>query len=59
MREEILERETAHFRSIVESANDAIISTDRDNTIIFWNQAAKTMFGYSDADIVGKSINRI
>ena len=49
---------TALFRAIVESADDAITSTDLRETITSWNQAAERLYGYSAAETIGKS-NRI
>jgi PAS domain S-box-containing protein len=40
---------------IVNSAPDAIISTDRDSIIVTWNAAATRLFGYRSAEIAGVS----
>ena len=56
---ESLERCEEHIRSIVETASDAIISVDRVGRIAFWNDGAERMFGYSDNEIVGKSVTVI
>jgi PAS domain S-box-containing protein len=45
------------FRSIAESAIDAIVSTDSDDKIIFWNKAAEKMFGYSRQEVLGRSVS--
>jgi hypothetical protein len=47
------------LRSITYTANDAIISTDSSNNIIQWNKSAERMYGYSEAEISGKSIKEI
>ncbi len=47
------------FRSVAESANDAIIYIDSHGEIIFWNKASETIFDYSADEIVGKSVTLI
>jgi len=44
------------FRSLVESASDAIVIADRSGTIISWNKAASTLFGYTDEEAVGSPL---
>lgn len=53
---ESLEASEERFRSISESAGDAIISIEGDGKIIFWNSAAEKIFGYSRDEILGKQI---
>ena len=47
------------FRSITESANDAIISADEKGDILSWNTAAERFFGYTSAEVVGKPLSII
>jgi PAS domain S-box-containing protein len=47
------------FRSVAQSASDAIISIDSRGNIIFWNQRAVAMFGFSPDEAIGKSITLI
>ena len=47
------------FRSITESANDAIISADSKGNIISWNLTAKKMFGYNEQEALGKPLSII
>jgi diguanylate cyclase (GGDEF)-like protein/PAS domain S-box-containing protein len=44
------------FRSVVESARDAIVLTDAGGRIISWNNGAEAMFGYSAEKIMGQPI---
>jgi len=50
--------QSALFRAIVESADDAITSTDLQETITSWNPAAERLYGYLAGEVIGKS-NRI
>ena len=43
--------------SLFDLVNDAIIAKTVDGTITAWNPAAERMFGYSAAEIVGRSTN--
>jgi PAS domain S-box-containing protein len=53
---ESLEHSEERFRSVVETAIDAIITVDSRGTIIFWNPQAELMFGYSANDMIGKPV---
>ena len=54
---EILRESERRFRSVVETANDAIILMDNCGEIISWNQSAKSIFGYSEAEILRQPIS--
>lgn len=51
MEEELRESEM-FFKGITDSANDAIILTDTNYKIHFWNKAAEMLFGYKNEDII-------
>lgn len=54
-----LKESEAKFRSVMESAVDAIISADGDGVIRSWNRAAEAIFGYAEAEVLGKPLEII
>jgi PAS domain S-box-containing protein len=44
------------FRAVTETASDAIISADRQGTIVYFNRAAERIFGYSARDALGEPL---
>lgn len=46
----------ARFKMVAQTAVDAIVSADRGGTIVFWNDAAEKMFGYSADAAMGQSL---
>lgn len=55
MEDRLVESER-HFRAVTESANDAIITSTGDGSIMGWNAAAERLFGYTGAEINGQSL---
>ncbi len=49
----VTERSLAHLAAIVQSSDDAILSTTLDGTILTWNAGAERMFGWSEREMVG------
>jgi PAS domain S-box-containing protein len=46
----------ALLASIVESSNEAIVSTTLDGIVTSWNAAAERMYGYPAAEVVGQPV---
>ena len=55
--EDRLRASEARWRSILESAVDAIIVIDARGCIEWFNPAAERMFGYAEAEMIGKNVN--
>lgn len=47
------------FEAIIQAAGDAIVAAGPDGSILLWNRAAKRMFGYSEAEALGHSLDLI
>lgn len=45
-----------HLASMIASSNDAILAIDLDMKITSWNAAAERLYGYSEAEALGKSV---
>ncbi len=54
---ESLKHSEERFRTVVESANDAIMSVDSVGSVVHWNKAAEDIFGYSAQEAVGKPLS--
>lgn len=47
------------FRSVFQSAKDAIILTDENLDIISWNKGAQSVFNYMELEMLGQKVDRI
>ncbi len=47
------------YRTLVREAPDAIVYADAQGTITFWNKGAQRIFGFSELEAVGKSLDII
>jgi PAS domain S-box-containing protein len=45
--------------ALLHSASDAIIATDREGRITFWNPGAERIFGFTASEAVGQSLDII
>jgi PAS domain S-box-containing protein len=51
---ETLENSEERFRSVAETASDAIAVVDQHGKIIFWNRGAETMFGFASDEVINQ-----
>ena len=54
--EDALRSREERFRTLTETANDAIITADDRGDIVSWNNAATTIFGYESDEVLGKPL---
>ena len=59
MMEQSLKSSEERFRTIMNSALDAIIAIDDTMNIVAWNPAALRIFGYTQGEIIGKPISTL
>jgi len=51
--------ESFDFEALIRGAGDAIVAAGPDGTIILWNRAAERIFGYSETEALGHSLDLI
>jgi len=51
--------EPIDFEALVRDAGDAIVAAGPDGTIVLWNRAAERIFGYSEQETLGHSLDLI
>ena len=54
--EEALKESEERFRSVTQSASEAIIIADGKGEIISWNDGAQITFGYMEQEVLGKAL---
>lgn len=47
------------FKQLVEAVGDAIMASDASGAITLWNPACERMFGHTEAEALGKSLDLI
>jgi PAS domain S-box-containing protein len=57
--EDELNRKNRFMANILQDSADAIMTMDPDDIITSWNRGAEAIFGYSAAEVVGRSVGAI
>jgi len=58
-RKQLAELNLSHFKLIIDSSDDAIISKNLNGIVSSWNNGATKMFGYTAEEMIGQSLSRI
>jgi PAS domain S-box-containing protein len=51
--------DSINFKTLVSQIGEAVIISDRDENILFWNASAERIFGYSEDEALGKTLSII
>ncbi len=57
--ENSLKENEEKFRSITTTANDAIVMMDDEGRVRFWNRSAEKIFGYTEGEVMGRSLHDV
>ena len=57
--EELMRESEQRFRTLAETATDAIITIDGNSSILFANSAAERLFGYPQQDLLGQPLTML
>lgn len=57
--ESLVQEQIKRFQVICSSKNDAIITSDESKHILFWNQGAENIFGYTSEEAIGQLLTLI
>jgi len=52
-------RELMILKHAIENTNEAFVTIDEDHTVLFFNNTAERMFGYSRDEVIGRDLNII
>ena len=50
---------TIDFKQLVEAVGDAVVASDASGAITMWNPAAQRMFGFTETEALGQSLDII
>jgi PAS domain S-box-containing protein len=56
---EISRESAARFRTLAQTASDAIITVNKDSRIVFVNDAVETVFGYTEKELIGAELTTL
>ena len=59
VREAEISREKQHFQALVALSPTAIVTMDLDEQVTSWNPAAEQLFGWSQAEALGRNIDQL
>jgi PAS domain S-box-containing protein len=45
--------------AVLDSVSDAVVASDRDGRIVFWNPGAERIFGHTAEEALGQSLNLV
>lgn len=51
-----VQRQAGYLNTVIESSGNAIITLNREGTILTWNHAAETIYGWSRAEAIGQTL---
>lgn len=51
--------DSINFKALVSHIGEAVVISDRDENILFWNASAERIFGYSPDEALGKTLSII
>src|SRR5207249_591959 len=54
-----LRRQKEYYESLLALSPTAIVTTDLDDNVTFWNPAAEKLFGYARHEAIGRAINEL
>lgn len=57
--EDTLRESEARYRAVAQTANDAIVTADIEGNIVGWNRGAESIFGYSEAEVTGRTLTML
>lgn len=54
-----IQQQGLQFKRIINHASEAIVITDENHVITFWNDAAASMLGWTNDEVVGKNLSEV